>query len=143
VSRGPKSEIEKKGLGDEVVRLRLEGKTQEAIARAVGVDQVKVSKYLRKVGCTPENQHRNDVNRIKIELTREIAEMKFSERLSELEKNYRNAVNVGEMVEAAAWSKQWGDALVELFKLTGAYDRPPDTPTKIEVVIRRDDGTKT
>lgn len=140
MSRGPKSIIEKKNLGEEVVRLRMEGVSQEAIAKTVGVKQVQVSKYLRKVGCVPRNQAKTALNTIRIELTREIAEMKFSQRLSELEANYRNAVKIGEMVEAAAWSKQWGDALVELFKLTGAYETRLQEPMKIELVVRRDTG---
>jgi predicted transcriptional regulator len=134
MSRGPKSEIEKRNLGDEVVRLRLEGMPQEAIAKTLGVKQDTVSRYLRKVGPLAENPIKTS---LKLELTVDLAKMHLGKNLHEAEEQYLKANQEGDHQMAGAWHRQWQNAVDMLLKATGVYERAKkeaEVPAQVETV---------
>lgn len=134
MSRGPKSEIEKKGLGEEIVRLRLEGMPQEAIARTVGVKQDAVSRYLRKQKFGPENLTKTALT---IELTQEIAERHLGQAIGEAEKHLNTVKDTGDDRAIMAAMHSYLQAIDMLLKATGVYERAKkeaEVPTQVETV---------
>lgn len=143
MSRGPKSIIEKKGLGDEVTRLRLEGMSQEAIASTLGLKQKQVSNFIRKQQFGPENLTRTALT---YEITQEIARKHLGQAVAEAERQVEAAENSPDPREKLAAMHTYLQAIDMLNKATGLYEKAKreaettNEPMRIELIVRRDDG---
>ncbi len=143
MSRGPKSEIEKKGLGKQIVDLRLEGMPQDAIASTLGLKQKQVSNYLKKQKFGPENLAKTALT---IEITQEIAERHLGQAVAEAEAQVLESKSSPDPREKIAAMHTYLQAIDMLNKATGLYEkakREAETaqePVRIELVVRRDDG---
>ena len=134
MSRGPKSEIEKKNLGEEVIRLRLENKSQQAIATTLGLKQYQVSDYLAKQKFGPENLLKTALT---VEITQEIAERHLGQAIGEAEKHLNAVKEGGDDRAIMAAMHSYLQAIDMLLKATGVYERAKkeaEVPPQVETI---------
>jgi transcriptional regulator len=127
--RGPKSEIEKQGLGDRVLALKLAGNSYQDIADTLGLDKGQIQSYLSKVkqpnGKTANNSIQTTTarelltNQIRLEISQETALSELSKQLQDYTDEYNRAPDDKAKY---AWSQNRIRILQEMNKVTGLYE---------------------
>jgi transcriptional regulator with XRE-family HTH domain len=117
-------------MGKSIFEDKMNGMSQKDIAAKHGVSRMAVSRHLTKVSAIVTIPSKDA---LRLELTRDLADLKLGKLLSECEKNYDKAIARGDEQMAGSWAIQWGNAVDKLLKVTGRYNTPqqPSEPIKI------------
>jgi hypothetical protein len=130
-----RSEIDKKGLGREVLSLHLSGKPSREIGEELGIGYKGVQAYIRAIQ-EPTKAKNGKVsrklptvelleNQIRLEINQESALSELSDQLKEYTDQYNNATDERSKY---AWSQNRIKILQEMNKVTGLYMPKPSGP---------------
>lgn len=137
--------IDTKGLGDEVLKLYLEGNSYRQIAKQLGIGVDSVQRYVNthketkalaiKAESVPDFPSKT---KILMEITQEIAKQKLGFAVGEAETNYLKFKDTDDN-KAAYWFGQYQSAIEKLLRASGQYERArrlaeQEESTTVEVV---------
>lgn len=130
------SEIEKQGLGDEIITARMNGCTYSQIAQDYSLSIDQVQRFLRKQN---ETQIIPKMSQIKLQIRQEDAISDLAVQMAEYTQHYQDAMNRGDEKAAYAWSRNRLDLLKEMLKCSGVYDKAKkeaDRKEDMEIKVR-------
>ena len=126
--RGPKNPIEKKDIGDQVIAMHLDGKSQQVIADKLGIKRHQVQTYLSRINVlSVENLNNPNTNgQVRLEINQENALSELANQLQDYSDEYEGALDPKEKF---AWSQNRIRILQEMNRVTGLYGSKCASPT--------------
>lgn len=125
-----KSEIKQRGLQDEIINMRLLGKTYQEIADQFGLSVSQVGRFLKRqtrFSIFPQ------VSQLKKEISREFADSELKKQLSEYETLFNNALTNNN--EKMAY--RWAALRLECLKLIYKVYSDAEGPSTIKVIFEQ------
>lgn len=122
------SEIERLGLGDEVLALRLQGMTHQNITSTIkdkygmDVSRRSISRYLNGLN---DSDREPTINVLKLELSQDMAKGQFMNHIAELNRRYervKDSTDTMDRQEANSILRLLDTAIDKFLKVTGLYD---------------------
>lgn len=131
--------IDTKGLGDDVLKLYLEGNSHREIAKRLGIGPDSVLRYINthkeakalaiKAESVPDFPSKG---KIMVEITQEIAKQKLGFAVGEAEINYLKFKDVDDS-KAAYWFSLYQSAIEKLLKASGQYEKAKKMAEQVEI----------
>ncbi|MEM2943199.1 MAG: helix-turn-helix domain-containing protein [Methanomassiliicoccales archaeon] len=116
-----KSEIRQRGLQDEIINMRLLGKTYQEIADQFGLSVSQVGRFLKRqtrFSIFPQ------VSQLKKEISREFADSELKKQLSEYETLFNNALTNNNEKMAYRWAALRLECLKLIYKVYSGAEGP-------------------